>query len=486
MSSGHTGPLGGGAESLESPDQDALHSLCLADPVWRERYEGWTELGRGATAIVVRTRSRALGEDVALKIFPAPFSQDGKRFQEEVRNAQRLASPYIVRIYSPFPRGSLAWIEMELVDGVNLRQELEQRHGSGRAFSLAETLAIGQAVAEALSAAHQAGVLHRDVKPANLLLPRSGSPVAKLGDFGVSRQAGAAALTRTGLLVGTPQFVAPEVIEGAHSGPASDVYSFGHCLYLMLSGGRFPFALEEGASPLNWMRAHAEQAPIPVRVHNPDVPPGLAALVASMLAKDPARRPSAREVAASLSALRAGDLPPELGAGVRGPRGRVAMLIGGITLVLAALLTWRGLEARRPTQARSPAAPPSVETPAPAPAATVPAPEPSSKASPHPGSPASPPVQPPALPVSASLRGELVGLRNTGADPLPALEITLLFAAPPGRSTARHPEGLAPGEELLLSLDSFEPVAPAGARPTSIEVVAADPAGPRRRRLTLR
>jgi hypothetical protein len=473
MSSGSTGPLQSGTTTL---DRDALHSLCLADPVWRERYDGWTELGRGATAMVVRTRSRALGEDVALKVFPAPFHEDAKRFQEEVRNAQRLTSPYIVRVYSPFPRGSLAWIEMELVDGVTLRHELERRQAEGQPFTVGEALAIAHAVAEALGAAHQAGVVHRDVKPANLLLPRSGSPVAKLGDFGVSRLAGAAALTRTGLLVGTPQFAAPEVIDGQPGGPAADVYSMGHCLYLMLSGGRFPFLLDDGDSPLRWLRAHAEQVPIPLRAHNPEVPADVADLVATMLAKDPARRPGAPEVAGWLAALRAGSNPPRLRPAEHGSGRRAVLLLSVLAPValLGALVAWRGGAGAGPAATAAPAA---AITPAPVVEAAVPAPLPEAAPASVPPShraPASAAV--PVLPVRASLRGELVELRNTGAEPLPALEITLVYGAPPARATARHPEGLAPGEELFLSLDSFEPSPPGDARPQAIEIAA----GPRR------
>ncbi|HEX6738819.1 MAG TPA: serine/threonine-protein kinase, partial [Vicinamibacteria bacterium] len=356
MSSGSTGPLAA-ARASEAPDRDALHSLCLADPVWRERYDGWTELGRGATAIVVRTHSRALGEDVALKIFPAPFPEDAKRFQEEVRNAQRLSSPCIVRVFSPFPRGSLAWIEMELVEGVTLRQELERRQAAGQAFTVKEALAIGEALAQALAAAHQAGVVHRDVKPANLLLTRHGSPVAKLGDFGVSRLAGAAALTRTGLLVGTPQFAAPEVIEGRAGGPPADVYAMGHCLYLLLSGGGLPFVLGEGEqdSPLRWMRAHTDQAPIPLRSHRPDVPADLAELVAALLAKDARRRPTAAEVAAWLTARRAGAPPPRLGRG--GGRGRhAAVLLAALApaALLLALAVWQAPRGGRGAAATPP------------------------------------------------------------------------------------------------------------------------------------
>src|SRR5262249_10808298 len=212
--------------SVTHVSRDALHNLCLADPVWCERYEGWTELGHGGSASVVRTHGKALEEDLALKIFPRLTADEWKRFQDEVRHALRLTSPYIVRTYSAFPRGSFAWIELELVDGPNLRQELERRAAEGRAFSLEEALDIGIAIAHALVAAHEAGIVHRDVKPANILLPRDGLPVAKLGDFGISQLAGAARVTKTGLLVGTPQFASPEIIAGQRGGSASDVYSF--------------------------------------------------------------------------------------------------------------------------------------------------------------------------------------------------------------------------------------------------------------------
>src|SRR5438270_3954336 len=95
------------------PTGDALHNLCLADPIWAERYDGWQELGHGGSASVVRTRSKATGDELALKIFPRLSSEEWKRYQHEVRNAQRLTSPYIVRSYSAFPRGTFAWIEME-------------------------------------------------------------------------------------------------------------------------------------------------------------------------------------------------------------------------------------------------------------------------------------------------------------------------------------------------------------------------------------
>jgi hypothetical protein len=189
-----------------------------------------------------------------------------------------------------------------------------------------------------------------------------------------------------------------------------------------------------------------------------------------MLAKDPARRPSAPDVAATLAALRAGTAPPA----PRASRGRLLAVAGGLAVVLAALLTWRGGEPARPAARPAPASPRAATPIPPTPLAATSAPT-------APPTPAPPIVAPaPPLPVAASLQGDLVALRNTGAEPLRPLEIVLVFAT--GRSTARHPEGLAPGEELFLALDSFEPVPPAGARPEGIEVVA----GERRRRLPLR
>ena len=88
----------------------ALHDLCRADPVWADRYEGWTELGRGGSATVVRTHSKVAGQDIALKVFLRTAAEDWPRFQAEVQNAQALVSPCIVRTYSPFRRGSVAWI----------------------------------------------------------------------------------------------------------------------------------------------------------------------------------------------------------------------------------------------------------------------------------------------------------------------------------------------------------------------------------------
>ena len=438
----------------------ALHDLCRADPVWAERYEGWTELGSGGSATVVRTHSKVAGQDIALKVFLRTAAEDWQRFQAEVQNAQALASPYIVRTYSPFRRESVAWIEMELVDGPDLRHELLRRGGP---FALAEALSVGAAVAHALAAAHEAGVLHRDVKPANVLLPSSGRPVAKLGDFGTSRLAGAARITHTGLLAGTPQFVAPEVVAGGSAGPAADVYGLMLCVYLMLSGNRFPFDVAPDAPVAQWLKAHTDASVVPITVFNSEVPPPVASLVLRGLAKDPAQRPSAAEVAAAFEGrgFAGADAPrSSWGRGVWVGSAAVVLLLAGAAMLL-----------REP--APQPVAP-RVSTPSPEASAT-PTPVAQATLAPPPTRP--PRAEPPSSPapvLTASFRGELLTLANTGPDPLLDLRIVLVDSSGVRHDSAA-PDGIAAGEELHLAVDDFTPPMDPAAVPKRLEVSARDP-----------
>jgi serine/threonine-protein kinase len=462
-------------------DEDALHALCLADRLWTERYEGWSELGRGGSACVVKAKSRALGQDVALKVFQRLHDDDWRRFQQEVLNAQQLSSPYVVRTFSPFPRGSVSWIELELVDGENLKQALERSARAGTPFPLGEAFAIAVAVARALVAAHQASMIHRDVKPANVLLPRSGQPPAKLGDFGISRLASAARVTHTGLLAGTPQFAAPELLAGEPAGFASDVYSLGLCLYLLFSGNRSPFDLSEDAAPAQWLRAHAEATPRPLRERRSDAPLGLERLLAQALAKQPPARPSAAQLLAGLESL---ERDP---AASIARRPRPTPLLAGAALVLAAaLLARRGLDSPQepPPQRRPPIPrPTTLSSPPLALASTAPpaaAPE-AAKASPPARSPAAS-ATPAGAALHASLALNLLTIANGSGETFSELTIALLGG---GRAFTATPSGsLRPDEVLLLALDEFQPPLPAGLRPEQVELIGFDSVG-QRRRLTL-
>jgi eukaryotic-like serine/threonine-protein kinase len=457
------------------PGRDALHNLCLADPVWAERYDGWVELGHGGSASVIRTRSKATGEDIALKVFPRLSADEWRRYQDEVRNAQRLTSPHIIRIYSPFPRRTFAWIEMEWVEGPNLRQELERE--APRPLAVSRAVHIALAMARALSTAHAEGVTHRDVKPANILLPASGRPVAKLGDFGLSRLTDAARLTHTGLFVGTPQFAAPEVIEGGTAGPASDVYGLSLCLYLMLSGNSAPFDIEDEASPTQWIRAHTGQAPRPIRSLNERVSEPLATLLACGLDKEPEQRPTAAALALALEGMAAerdaADTDPLTPSapwtrhlqpppaprpvGTRAAWTLVATCIGVVALVAGMGM---GVPPTAPVvRPALPVTPPAVTvamTSASPVSATLP--------------PSGP--RPQEVAFKAELRNGLVIVRNAGLGFVSNIRITML-GADGVRYLAQPPETLGPGEDLYVAAEEFKPMPPAALRAASITVAAA-------------
>jgi serine/threonine protein kinase len=157
---------------------DSLRELCLADPIFSQRYEGWSVLGTGTYATVVGVRSRDAGRDIALKIFHGLSPADAERVRAEVHAAQSLATPYFVQVYSVFDRGSLTWFEMELVEGPNLDQELDRLGRDRRRIAIPRAIDVSLAIARCLWHAHRRGVLHRDVKPANVLLPYSRTPPA--------------------------------------------------------------------------------------------------------------------------------------------------------------------------------------------------------------------------------------------------------------------------------------------------------------------
>jgi serine/threonine-protein kinase len=422
---------------------DALHHLCLADPVWAERYSGWTELGRGGSASVVRTFSRATGEDIALKVFHHLAPEDEQRFRQEVRSAQRLTSPHIVRTYGAFPRGRLAWIEMELVEGPDLRRELERRAVVGEPFDASAAFAIAAALTQALVTAHEAGVVHRDVKPGNVLLPASGRPIAKLSDFGLSRVAGSTRVTATGLLAGTPQFVAPEIIAGKEATSAADVYSLALTLYLVFSGNRSPYEVGPEASPAEWLRVHSEARARPLRDHDPHAPAGVAQLLAEGLAKDPQARPSAAHFARELHALASGAHTAGSLAAPAKPRRTVLVAGSAAAALAAALVVGRMVSGDAPAASASPA---PVDRPAP------------------------PSAPPPAF--RATFGDGLVTILNTGAAHVSDLRVRVEDEA--GHEHVTSAGGaLAPGDEVSLAGDAFTPALPTGMRLRRIVVTPA-------------
>jgi len=252
------------------------------------RYRLDDRIAAGGMGEVWRARDLALGRPVAVKLLRPGYAANAEglaRFRAEARHAGSLSHPGIAQVYDyheadpPYP----PYLVMELVDGPSLARLLENGPvGPARTVSL-----IAQA-ARALAAAHAAGLVHRDIKPGNVIVNRRGQ--VKITDFGIARAAGSAALTRPGVLMGTPAYLAPEQAAGASAGPLVDLYALGIVAYHCLTG-RAPFHGE----PLAVALAHQQQ-PLPSLPSW--VPVAVATLVADLTAKDPAERPaSAGEVA---------------------------------------------------------------------------------------------------------------------------------------------------------------------------------------------
>jgi serine/threonine-protein kinase len=267
----------------------------IARPLLAGRYELGPLLGAGGMAQVVRGHDHRLGRPVAIKLVPAGRvdAATRERFRRESTWSARFNHPNAVTTFDAGEADGWLYLVMELVDGPTLGDRLRD-HGP---LPVADATAVAAAVLDALAAAHAVGLVHRDVKPSNILLGRGG--VVKLADFGIAQRLDtvAADLTTTGTFVGTARYAAPERLAGQHSTPASDLYSMGVVLFEMLSGHP-PY---EGDSAITVALAH-HRDPVPdVRSAAPWVPPALAAATSRALAKDPADRfGSAAEMRAAL------------------------------------------------------------------------------------------------------------------------------------------------------------------------------------------
>lgn len=265
--------------------------------VLAERYELTRPLGSGGMAEVYAARDRLLERPVAIKLIHHAHLQDPvgrERFAREARVAAGLQHPNTVAVFDAGDEDGRPFIVMELVDGRSLADRLREE---GR-LPVVETVVIGDAVLAGLGAAHDRGLVHRDVKPSNILLPATGG--VKLADFGIATALadGSAQLTGTGQVLGTPSYLAPECVGGQRATPASDLYALGAVLYECLTG-RPPF---EAETPVALAVAH-QRAPVPPLAETaPHVPVAVAAVVERALAKHPtARFSDAQEMRQALS-----------------------------------------------------------------------------------------------------------------------------------------------------------------------------------------
>jgi serine/threonine protein kinase len=257
-----------------------------------EHYEVLEVLGRGGFGIVFRAFDERLQRVVAVKVLSPALvttSPARKRFLREARSSARVRHENVVQIYD-VKEEPLPYLVMEFVPGETLQQRLDR---SGP-LSVAEVLQIGRQVAEGLAAAHATGLIHRDIKPSNILIEDGPQQRAKITDFGLARAVDDASLTRSGVVAGTPLYMAPEQARGEVLDPRADLFSLGSVLYALLTG-QPPFL---AGSTFAVLKRVVEDTPRPIREIIPEVPEWLCQIVAKLHAKEPADRfQSAREVA---------------------------------------------------------------------------------------------------------------------------------------------------------------------------------------------
>ncbi|MCU1600205.1 MAG: putative serine/threonine protein kinase [Frankiales bacterium] len=262
------------------------------------RYRLDVLVGRGGTAEVWAATDTSLGRTVALKLVTVAHDESAARAADEARTLAQLSHPNLVQVFDAGTDGAgRPWVVMEYVDGDTLGDAM--RKGP---LPVATVTEIGIAVADALAYVHSTGLVHRDVKPGNILLGR----VPKLTDFGIARLVDAAKVTTTGLMVGTAAYLAPEQVSGEPVGPPADVYALGLVLLEVLTGLR-----EYDGPPVEAAMARLSRPPaIPTTL-----PTGWAGLLSAMTARHPEQRPTAAEVATALRGLQTGTtattvLPP--------------------------------------------------------------------------------------------------------------------------------------------------------------------------------
>jgi serine/threonine-protein kinase len=266
------------------------------------RYQLTREIARGGMAAVWEAEDTALGRRVAIKLLHAQFANEPEfleRFRREARAAASLSHPNVVSVYDVSAESDLPFLVLELVEGETLKDRI--RHAAPLPDS--EIRRVGAAVASTLDYAHRRGIIHRDVKPQNILLGDDGRP--RLADFGIAQALVPSGLTRTGAVMGTVHYLAPELVRGKTATPASDVYSLGAVLYEMATG-RLPFS---GETDLAVALAHVEETPVPPRTLNARVAPDLERTILRALAKAPEQRfLSAADFARALQSV--GAAPP--------------------------------------------------------------------------------------------------------------------------------------------------------------------------------
>ncbi|MCK4556506.1 MAG: protein kinase, partial [Candidatus Aminicenantes bacterium] len=276
-------------ETLETPTEKLTTGSIFAG-----RYQIIEELGKGGMGKVYKAIDKKLNEEVALKLIRPEIASDKKtleRFNNELKFARKIAHKNVGRMYELMEEKGTHFITMEYVPGQDLRGLIRQ---TGQ-LTVGTAISIAKQVCEGLTEAHRLGVIHRDLKPQNIMIDKEGN--ARIMDFGIARSLKAKGITGAGVMVGTPEYMSPEQVESKETDQRSDIYSLGVILYEMVTG-RVPF---EGDTPLSVAVKHKTEAPPDPKEINTQIPGNLSHLILNCLEKGKEKRyQSAGEVRSEL------------------------------------------------------------------------------------------------------------------------------------------------------------------------------------------
>lgn len=247
------------------------------------RYDIEKQIGEGGMAVVYRARDTLLNRTVALKVLRSQFGNDDDfiaRFHREAQAAASLSHPNVVNIYDIGQEGDMYYIVMEYVEGMTLKRYINEQ----APLDVKQAVNIAIQICDALDHAHQNELIHRDIKPHNILINRHGR--IKVTDFGIARAVSSVTITHTGSVLGSVHYFSPEQAKGIMAGAKSDLYSLGVVLYEMLTG-TLPFS---GDSPISVALKHLQEPYVPPRKLRPDLPQSVENIVIRSLAKDPIYR----------------------------------------------------------------------------------------------------------------------------------------------------------------------------------------------------
>ncbi|MGD9347779.1 MAG: protein kinase, partial [Candidatus Aminicenantes bacterium] len=286
-------------ETLQAPREELTTGAMFA-----RRYQIVEELGRGGMGKVYKAIDTEVKEKVALKLIKPEISREEKtiaRFQNELKLARKISHRNVCRMYDLNKEESNYYITMEYVPGEDLKSMIRM----SRQLSVTTAVNVARQVCEGLSEAHRIGVIHRDLKPSNIMIDRAGN--VRIMDFGIARSLRTKGITGSGVMIGTPEYMSPEQVEGKEVDQRSDIYSFGVILYEMVTG-RVPF---EGDTPFTVGVKHKSELPPEPKAFNTQIPDDLSRIILKCLEKDKQNRPqSTDELISDLSVIEEGESTP--------------------------------------------------------------------------------------------------------------------------------------------------------------------------------